>query len=275
MATKSSKEEVPDVESTRSQFIAKLANTADAMRKFSTFADTLAQVVAKIPLDDPEIIETLQAVVDATPTVSRKRKLEDTTEEGGKKRKREKKTKDPNAPKAPPSAYIMFQNDVRTRVRSEHPDIAYKELMGLISKQWNALSPEKKQPYFDKVTNAKKNHEVDMAKYIAEHPGPVEEGSVPKKAKKAAEPVEKPVKKPASAKAAKPAAKSVEQAESPESASDESSDISDEDNETANGRQSDDDSEVSASEEEVKKQKEPTPPPPTKRGKKEKVERKK
>ncbi|KAI6151623.1 hypothetical protein BKA82DRAFT_4101426 [Pisolithus tinctorius] len=159
MATKSSKEEVPDVESTRSQFIAKLANTADAMRKFSTFADTLAQV----------IIETLQAVVDATPTVSRKRKLEDTTEEGGKKRKREKKTKDPNAPKAPPSAYIMFQNDVRTR------------------------------PYFDKVTNAKKNHEVDMAKYIAEHPGPVEEGSVPKKAKKAAEPVEKPVKKPASA----------------------------------------------------------------------------
>ncbi|KAI6099138.1 high mobility group box domain-containing protein [Pisolithus sp. B1] len=160
MATKPSKEEAPDVESTRSQFITKLTSTADAMRKFSDFADTLARVVAKIPLDDPEIIETLQVVVDATPTISRKRKLSEVTEEVGKKRKREKKVKDPHAPKAPPSAYIMFQNDVRTRVRAEHPGLQYKELMGLISKQWNSLSPEKKQPYFDKVSDAKKNHEV-------------------------------------------------------------------------------------------------------------------
>ncbi|KAI6168930.1 hypothetical protein EDD17DRAFT_451527 [Pisolithus thermaeus] len=165
MATKPFKEDAPDVESTRSQvgirvvschnghsrplsysqFITKLTSTADAMRKFSDFADTLAKVVAKIPLDDPEIIETLQVVVDATPTVSRKRKLSEVTEEVGKKRKREKKVKDPHAPKAPPSAYIMFQNDVRTRVRAEHPGLQYKELMGLISKQWNSLSPEKKQ----------------------------------------------------------------------------------------------------------------------------------
>ncbi|KAI6046558.1 high mobility group box domain-containing protein [Pisolithus marmoratus] len=268
MATKTSKEEPSDVESTRSQFIAKLTTTADAMRKFSTFADTLAKVVAKVPLDDPEIVETLQSVVDATPTVSRKRKLAEVTEEVGKKRKREKKAKDPNAPKAPPSAYIMFQNDVRTRVRADHPGLQYKELMGLISKQWNALSPEKKQPYFDKVNDAKKNHEVDMAKYIAEHPGP-EEGSTSKPAKKVAEPVqetvEKPAKKPVSAKAAKPAPKPAEQADSSESGSEDNSGSSDEEVETANGRQSDDDTGASE-EEEVK---EPTPPP-AKKARKEK-----
>lgn len=273
MATKPSKEEASDVESTRSQFITKLTTTADAMRKFSNFADTLARVVAKIPLDDPEIIETLQVVVDATPTVSRKRKLADVPEEVGKKRKREKKVKDPNAPKAPPSAYIMFQNDVRTRVRAEHPGLQYKELMGLISKQWNALSPEKKQPYFDKVNDAKKNHEVDMAKYIADHPA-VEEGSTSKKLKKAAEPVqepvEKPSKKPASVKAAKPDLKSAEQAEPSDSELDDSL-VSDEEDEVANGRQSDEESDASTEEEGSHQvQKEPTPPPakPAKKEKK-------
>jgi len=115
------------------------------MRKFSNFADALAKVVLKVPLDDPEIVEALQGVIDATPPVSRKRKLADLTEDAGKRRKREKKAKDPNAPKAPPSAYIMFQNDVRNRVRAEHPGVQYKELMGMISKQWNALTTEKKQ----------------------------------------------------------------------------------------------------------------------------------
>lgn len=115
------------------------------MRKFSNFADALAKVALKVPLDDPEIVEALQGVIDATPTASRKRKLTDLTEDGGKRKKREKKAKDPNAPKAPPSAYIMFQNDVRNRVRAEHPGVQYKDLMGMISKQWNALTPEKKQ----------------------------------------------------------------------------------------------------------------------------------
>ncbi|KAL4075570.1 hypothetical protein J3A83DRAFT_4053292, partial [Scleroderma citrinum] len=127
------------------QFINKLTATADAMRKFGNFAEALAKVALKVPLDDPELLETFQSVIDATPTISRKRKLADLTDDGGKRRKREKKVKDPNAPKAPPSAYIMFQNDVRNLVRAEHPGVQYKELMGLISKQWNALPQDKKQ----------------------------------------------------------------------------------------------------------------------------------
>ncbi|KAH7888144.1 high mobility group box domain-containing protein [Phlebopus sp. FC_14] len=215
MAAKPSKEEAPDVETTRSQFITKLSTAADAMRKFSTFADALAKVVAKVPLDDPELVQTLHAVVDAAPAPSRKRKLAvtDVADEGGKKRKREKKPKDPNAPKAPPSAYIMFQNDIRNAVREQHPDLQYKDLMGLISKQWNALPIEKKQaswlaPYFDKVNDAKKTHEIDLAKYNAQHNLAADEGPS-KKVKKTVEVAEKPVKKAALAKAAKVTPKSA------------------------------------------------------------------
>lgn len=117
------------------------------MRQFGNFADALAKVVAKAPLDDPEVVESLQAAIDAIPAPSKKRKLTALggTDESGKRRKREKKPKDPNAPKAPPSAYILFQNDIRNAVRIENPNIQYRELMGLISQQWNGLPSEKKQ----------------------------------------------------------------------------------------------------------------------------------
>lgn len=128
------------------QFITKLSTAAETMRQFGSFADALARVVAKAPLDDPEVVEALQAAIDAIPAPSRKRKLTLLgTDEGGKRRKREKKPKDPNAPKAPPSAYILFQNEIRNAVREQNPTIQYRELMGLISRQWNALPTEKKQ----------------------------------------------------------------------------------------------------------------------------------
>lgn len=117
------------------------------MRQFGNFTDALAKVVAKAPLDDPEVVEALQVAIDAIPATSKKRKLSTSGagEEGVKRRRREKKPKDPNAPKAPPSAYILFQNEIRNAVRTQNPDIQYRELMGLISRQWNGLPPEKKQ----------------------------------------------------------------------------------------------------------------------------------
>lgn len=117
------------------------------VRQFGNFADALAKAAVKVPLNDPEVVEALQAAIDAIPAPSRKRKLTALggTDEGTKRRKREKKPKDPNAPKAPPSAYILFQNEIRDAVRKANPDIQYRELMGLISQQWNGLPIEKKQ----------------------------------------------------------------------------------------------------------------------------------
>jgi HMG (high mobility group) box len=65
----------------------------------------------------------------------------------GKKRKRqvkEKKPKDPNAPKRPPSAYLLYQNQVRKDVQAANPGIPYTEILGHISKAWAQLSEEEK-----------------------------------------------------------------------------------------------------------------------------------
>lgn len=67
----------------------------------------------------------------------------------GKKvrQRKEKKSKDPNAPKRPPSAYLLFQNEVREKVKTEHPDMAYRELLGVIAQRWKALTEEQKNTY--------------------------------------------------------------------------------------------------------------------------------
>mgnify|MGYP002718886503 CR=1 FL=1 len=61
-------------------------------------------------------------------------------EETGKKRaKKEKKPRDPDAPKRPPSAYILFQNDVRDKIRQDNPGMAYKDVLAVISDKWKHL----------------------------------------------------------------------------------------------------------------------------------------
>ncbi|KAG2038508.1 high mobility group box domain-containing protein, partial [Suillus americanus] len=115
-----------------------------------------------------------------------------------RKRKRERKVKDPNAPKGPASAYILFQNDIRSAYKKEHPDMSNKELLRLIGDQWKTLSDDKKDFYRDQHGRAKKKHEVDLAAYNAQNPDHVPAGakdSDKKKQKKKEEESEHPATK--------------------------------------------------------------------------------
>ncbi len=61
------------------------------------------------------------------------------------KKKREKKVKDPNAPKRPPSAYLLYQNDVREEERKTHPELPYKDVLQVISQKWKDLPADQKK----------------------------------------------------------------------------------------------------------------------------------
>lgn len=108
----------------------------------------LSKAVTEVPIDETTVdnlSELLNAVV-AKP--SRKRKLValEIGEDGlPKKKKRERKLKDPNAPKGPASAYILFQNDIRAAYKKEHPEMTNKELLRLIGDQWKGLDEGKKE----------------------------------------------------------------------------------------------------------------------------------
>lgn len=59
--------------------------------------------------------------------------------------KKEKKPKDPNAPKRPPSAYLIFQNDVRDNIRQSNPGMPYKEVLSVIASRWKELDDQQKR----------------------------------------------------------------------------------------------------------------------------------
>lgn len=60
----------------------------------------------------------------------------------GKRARKEKKIRDPNAPKRPPSAYLLYQNSVREDTKKQFPNLPYQAVLAEISKAWHALSEE-------------------------------------------------------------------------------------------------------------------------------------
>lgn len=60
-------------------------------------------------------------------------------------RKERKANRDPNAPKRPPSAYLLFQNEIREDMRQRYKDLTYSEVLGKISEAWKALTEEQRK----------------------------------------------------------------------------------------------------------------------------------
>merc|ERR1712088_238500 len=52
--------------------------------------------------------------------------------------KKQRKKKDPNAPKRPMSAYFLFMNENRPTVRKENPDASIGEVAKILGKMWEA-----------------------------------------------------------------------------------------------------------------------------------------
>jgi len=81
-----------------------------------------------------------------------------------------KKKKDPNAPKRPRSAYILYCTEKRSEVKAEHPDAKPAELMRIMGELWNSLAPTKKQEYTDKAKDDKARYNDQMKDYSAPEP---------------------------------------------------------------------------------------------------------
>lgn len=289
MPPKEPKEEL-DLDEKKAQLAIKFNNAA---RQFSALAEVLSKAVTEVPIDETTVNSLTELVNAAIAKPSRKRKLValEIGEDGlPRKRKREKKTKDPNAPKGPASAYILFQNDIRSAYKKEHPDMSNKELLRLIGDQWKTLSEDKKDFYRDQHGKAKKKHEVDLAAYNAQNPDhlPAEAKDGEKKKKKKEEESEHPAakevakaapkttKKAAVPKAGKVVPKSKEVVESSGSEAEDTSEVEASDAESsddepapkAKAKATTDEESESESEVDTSSEEEVPPPPPAKKSRK-------
>ncbi|KAF9977944.1 Non-histone chromosomal protein 6 [Actinomortierella ambigua] len=83
------------------------------------------------------------------------------------KRKRRAK-KDVNAPKNPLSAYLLFCEEFREKIRSENTEASFGEIGKLLGAKWRGYTDEQKAPYIAKHEKAKEKYNQEKAAYDAQ-----------------------------------------------------------------------------------------------------------
>jgi len=69
------------------------------------------------------------------------------------------KRKDPNAPKRPMSAFMMFSRDKRDEIKRQNPNASFGEIGKMVADRWMAMTEDEKVPYG-------KKSEEDMVRYL-------------------------------------------------------------------------------------------------------------
>lgn len=86
----------------------------------------------------------------------------DESDDGAKKKKRKK---DPNAPKRNQSAFFLYSNDSRPRVRQENPEATFGSIAKIISVEFKALSASERARYDERAAQDKVRYQKEMAIY--------------------------------------------------------------------------------------------------------------
>ncbi|KAJ1344690.1 hypothetical protein BSLG_000213 [Batrachochytrium salamandrivorans] len=78
---------------------------------------------------------------------------------------KKKARKDPDAPKRPLSAFMIFSKENRPRIREENPEASFGELGKLLGAAWRELNDKDKLIYTEKADEDKGRYERDMQSY--------------------------------------------------------------------------------------------------------------
>lgn len=76
-----------------------------------------------------------------------------------------RKPKDPNAPKKPLTAYLLFSGSVRAQCREENPELKMTQIAGVIGNKWKALSEEEQKKWSDLSAKQKEEYKSVIADY--------------------------------------------------------------------------------------------------------------
>jgi len=77
----------------------------------------------------------------------------------------QKPIKDPNAPKKPLSAYFLFSQEERLKVKAEYPDYSITEVAKELGKRWSTIDPTVKQSYEARYAESRRHYETAMQAY--------------------------------------------------------------------------------------------------------------
>lgn len=86
--------------------------------------------------------------------------------EKSEKREHKKKPKDENRPKRPPSAYMLWFNETRDKIKTDNPGITFAEIGKKGGEMWKALGTSDKEQWDKKAAKAKDKYVEAMKAYV-------------------------------------------------------------------------------------------------------------
>lgn len=95
----------------------------------------------------------------------KKSKSAKTVSEKSRKPRKQKKEKDANKPKRPPTAFMIWLNTTRDKIKADNPGIAVTEIAKKGGEMWRELKD--KSEWEQKAAKAKKEYAVSMKEYEA------------------------------------------------------------------------------------------------------------
>ncbi|XP_066501818.1 high mobility group protein B3b [Hoplias malabaricus] len=81
------------------------------------------------------------------------------------KRGRTKLKKDPNAPRRPPSGFLLFCAEHRPSIKAQNPSYGIGDVAKKLGAMWNNMSDSEKQPFLSQANKLKDKYQKDMAYY--------------------------------------------------------------------------------------------------------------
>lgn len=81
----------------------------------------------------------------------------------------------PPRPKRSPTAFFIYLNESREKIKKENPEMKVTEISSLALKQWKELSEEDKKEYIEKADDAKNEYLKKLEEYTKEYVKKLEE----------------------------------------------------------------------------------------------------
>ncbi|KEG13890.1 putative high mobility group protein [Trypanosoma grayi] len=137
--------------------------------EFTSHKAALDQITSKL-MQLPEFKKQLENALKEKKAASaiggKGKKRSSSPKADAKDAKRAKKEKKPDDyPKAALSAYILFGNDHRDKIKAESPDMKNTEILQRLGKMWADASEAVKEKYKKMADNDKKRFEQELSEY--------------------------------------------------------------------------------------------------------------
>ncbi|XP_072517842.1 high mobility group protein B3b [Salminus brasiliensis] len=79
--------------------------------------------------------------------------------------KRGRKKKDPNAPRRPPSGFLLFCAERRPSIKAQNPGMGIGDIAKKLGEMWNNMSDSEKQPFLSEANKLKDKYQKEVANY--------------------------------------------------------------------------------------------------------------